>query len=289
MPINLHFFRDNSLDKLDFARVFDFFDQLGYFEIFYTEDDVQIIAKDEDFRFSYRYLITKKSLVKDIYKLNPKYSNVNFMIELPIMIPSYLAKEIFAIISKLCRSFDLAIYHDSFKDVQEFNIVDLDNLFNSMRQKYIEDYGYGNKRPYDSKKLSEICKYQRSIEQLATFYEGRKITVPKVQAIEDSITKDFGISCMFRAGEATIFPPHLDYIYVHDELNNVILVPRANFFSVMGKYLIEIEAVLPDMYILREKQARSSRKVASKLRKFAIDHINYTNLRLCDLIDEQNS
>ena len=144
MPINLHFFRDNSLDKLDFARVFDFFDQLGFFEIYYTEEDVQIIAKDEDFRFSYRYLITKKSLVKNIYKLEPKYSNVNFMLELPIMIPSYLAKEIFAIVAKLCRSFDLAIYHDSFKDVQEFNIVDLDNLFNTMRQKYIEDYGLGN-------------------------------------------------------------------------------------------------------------------------------------------------
>jgi len=35
MPINLHFFRDNSLDKLDFARVFDFFDQLGYLRFLY--------------------------------------------------------------------------------------------------------------------------------------------------------------------------------------------------------------------------------------------------------------
>ena len=66
MPINLHFFRNNELEKLDYSKVFEFFDNYPAFTIFYGEDDVQIICSDDDFKFTYRYLVTKKSRVKDI-------------------------------------------------------------------------------------------------------------------------------------------------------------------------------------------------------------------------------
>ena len=82
MAINIHFFRDSSLDKLDFAKVLEFFDEYPNFKVYYTEDEVQIDYRDDDFKFSYRYLITKKSRVNQIYKLNPKYLNVNFYLEL---------------------------------------------------------------------------------------------------------------------------------------------------------------------------------------------------------------
>ena len=90
MPrINIHFFRNSNLEKIDYAKVLDFFDNQPNFETYYTDDYVEIIHKDSEFNFSYRFLITKKSRVNKIYKLNPMYSNVNFLLEMPIMIPSY--------------------------------------------------------------------------------------------------------------------------------------------------------------------------------------------------------
>ena len=64
MAINIHFFRDNKLEKLDYAKVLEFFDELPNFKIYYTDDEVQIVYRDTDFNFSYRYLITKKSKVE---------------------------------------------------------------------------------------------------------------------------------------------------------------------------------------------------------------------------------
>ena len=55
--------------------------------------------------------------------------------------------------------------------------------------------------------------------------------------------------------------------------------------SIMGKYLIEIVNFLPDMYILKPKQAKASRKVLNKLRKVAIIDQNFKSVRLANLID----
>ena len=59
MAIYIHFFRDSGLEKLDFLKVFEFFESYPNFKIFYTDEEVQIDYRDDDFKFAYRYLITK--------------------------------------------------------------------------------------------------------------------------------------------------------------------------------------------------------------------------------------
>ena len=80
MAINLHFFRSNDLEKIDFLKVFDFFEEYPNFKIYYGPETVEIAYTDEDFKFYYRYLVTKKSRVNMIYKLNPAYTNCNFLL-----------------------------------------------------------------------------------------------------------------------------------------------------------------------------------------------------------------
>lgn len=284
MPTNIHFFRNSELDKIDFTKVFEFFDNYPNFTIYYTEDDVQIVYRDDDFKFSYRYLITKKSRVKDIYKLNPMFSNVNFLLELPLMIPSFLAKEILAITLKICKLFDLEIYHDNFSDVKAFNSVDVLLLFEKMRAEYIEEHGLEGKLKYPSEKLNEICKYQRSVDSLKSSYQNT-VEANLIQPILDNLTNDFGISYKWEVGKSTIFPPNVDYFYIQEEENIIFLVKREEFYQLIGKYLIEVETIFPEMYILKEKQAKAARKILNKLRKFAIVDVNFKNIRLCDLID----
>lgn len=286
MPINLHFFRNSDLEKIDFTKVFEFFDSYPNFKIFYTEEDVQIVYRDDDFKFSYRYLITKKSRVKEIYKLNPMYLNVNFLLELPVMIPTFLAKEILAITLKICKLFDLEIYHDTFEDVQQFNSVDVLILFEKMREQYIEEYGLNDKIMYPHEKLNEICKFQRSVESLRDYYQ-HEVEVNLCQPIIEANTNEFGISSVWNVGKPTVFPPHIDYYYIHDEQNIIFLVNRKDFYSLMNKYLVEVETILPDMFILKQKQAKASKKIVNKLKKCAIVDKNFKNVRLCDMIDEK--
>jgi len=287
MAINIHFFRDSNLEKLDFVKLLEFFDEQPNFKTYYTDDEVQIEYRDDDFKFSYRYLITKKSRVNQIYKLNPKYININFYLELPVLIPSALVKEILTLTQKICKLFDLEIYNDAFTDVQPFNLTDVYVLFEESRRKTIEEFGFQDKLPFPKDKLDAVCKYQRSVAQLREYYHN-EVEVKLCEPILDTVTHEYGISTTWDVGKPMIFPPHLSYVYIKEEQNLPFLVRREDFMSIVGKYLIEIVNFAPDMYILKPKQAKAAKKTVSKLRKVAIIDQNFKAVRLSNLIDIEN-
>lgn len=284
MAIYIHFFRDSNLEKLDFTKVLDFFENLPNFKIYYTDDEVQIDFRDDDFKFSYRYLITKKSRVSQIYKLDPGFLNINFLLELPVLVPSFLVKEILTITQKVCKLFDLHIYNDAFSDVQPFNLADVVVLFEESRRQMIEEFGMQDKLPYEKEKLDVVCRYQRSIESLREYYHN-DVEVHLVEPVIDTESKEYGIGYTWNVGLPTVFPPHLDYIYIKEEQNIPFLLRRNDFYSIMNKYLIEIVNFLPDMYILKAKQAKVSKKALSRLRKVAINDQNFKAVRLANLLD----
>lgn len=284
MPkINIHFFRNSTLDKIDYAKVLDFFDNQPDFETYYTDDYVEIIHKDSEFNFSYRFLITKKSRVSKIYKLNPMFSNVNFLLEMPIMIPSYLAKEILSIIQKLSRMFELGIYHDSFEDVKPFNVVEFLDFFEKQRALFIQENGMNGKITFDSDKLNVICKFQRSVDNLVDYYHN-EVIVNQCYPIVDKNTGESGICYDWRFGTPIIFAPYVTYINIIDEENGQMLVRRDELMQILDKYLDEITNFLPDMYILKAKKAKNVKREIKKIKKIVMEK-EYKVLRLCDVIE----
>lgn len=284
MPkINIHFFRNSTLEKIDYAKVLDFFDNLPNYDIYYTDDYVEIIHKDSEFNFSYRFLITKKSKVSKIYKLNPMFSNVNFLLEMPIMIPSFLAKEILSTIQKLCRLFELGIYHDSFDDVKAFNVVEFLDFFEKQRSLYIRENGLNGKVTFDNDKLNIICKFQRSVDNLVDYYHN-EVAVNLCYPIVDKNTGESGICYDWKFGTPIIFAPYTTYINIIDDENQKMLVRRDELLGILNKCLTEITNFLPDMYILSQKYVGKSKKELKKIKRIVMDK-DYKTLRLCDVIE----
>lgn len=281
--INIHFFRNSTLEKIDYAKVLDFFDNQPNFESYYTDDFVEIIHKDAEFDFSYRFLITKKSRVSKIYKLNPMFTNVNFLLEMPIMIPSFLAKEILATIQKLCKMFELGIYHDSFNDVKPFNVVEFLDFFEKQRSNYIQENGLNGKITFDNEKLNVICKFQRSVDNLVDYYHNEVVVNP-CYPIVDKNTDESGICYDWRFGTPIIFAPYVTFINIIDDENQKMLVRRDELIQILSKYLDEITNFLPDMYILKNKKARNCRKELKKIKKIVMEK-DYKVLRMCDVIE----
>ena len=285
MAINIHFFRNYLLERLDYKKLLEFFDELPNFEVFYTANEVEILYSDEDFQFTYRYLITKVSQVNQIYKLDPAYVNINFLLEIPTLVPEFIVKEILTLTQRICKAFDFAVYNDSFDDVKPFNLVDLILLFKNKRREEIELKGLGNKLLFESDKLNAICKYQRSIDNLKEAYNN-EVEVEYVEPVIDRKTGEYGICCSWKAGVPTVFPPYFDYIKIVSEEEDDFMVRRRDFFAICEKYLTEIGNFLPDMYYMKKKAAHKCKAAVSKLRKFAIVDQSFTSARLCDLIDD---
>ena len=229
MAINIHFFRNNTLDKLDFGKVLEFFDELPNFEIYYTANDVEIVYTDKEFQFSYSYLITKVSQVRQIYKLNPAFVNVNFLLQLPILVPEYVVKEILTVTQRLCKLFELEVFNDAFEDVKPFNLMDIIMLFKAARRAYIEENGLEGKILFDTDKLNSICKYQRSIDNICEWYH-HEVQVDYCEPVIDRKTGEYGICCVWNIGIPTVFPPYFDYVKIKDEDDQEFMVRRKDFF-----------------------------------------------------------
>ena len=282
--MNIHFFRNSTLEKIDFNKVLEFFDTIPNFTTYYTDDEVEIEYKDKEFDFEYRYLITKKSRVSKIYKLDPMYSNINFLLEMPLVIPTFLAKEVFTITQKLCKVFELGYYHDSFDDVQAFNIVDLLVFFDKLRSAYIDEVGLGDKIYYDSEKLNVICKFQRSVDSLIEYYHN-DVTVNLCYPVIDKNSNESGICYDWRMGTPIIFAPYVDYINIQDVEEGNILIKKDVLFSIIVKHLVEIKNFLPDMYIVKPKAAKACTKELRKIKKAMLLDKEFKVLHMCDVIE----
>ena len=215
--------------------------------------------------------------------MNPAYTNVNFLLELPILIPSFLVKEILTLTQKICKLFDLEIYNDAFKDVQPFNLADVVVLFENTRTQTIEEYGLQDKLPFIKEKLDEICRYQRSVASLREYYHN-EVDVNLVEPIIDKITNEYGISVVWNVNRPTVFPPHLKFVYVKEEQNIPFLVLIKDLMSIKSKYMRNFN-ILPDMYIIKAKQVKKAKKAINKLRKVAIIDQNFKSIRLANLLD----
>lgn len=285
MSININFFRSNDAGKLDYEALLTFFDEIDKFKTYMSEDEVEIVFEDSDFNFSYRYLITKKSRVNQIYKLSPKYTNVNFLLEMPVLIPTFIAREILELCQKVCKNFELEVYHDSFDDIKPFNTVTLLSLFKDYRDAYIEEYGLQGKLPFDADKLELVCKYQRRIENWKEYFHN-DIEVDPCTVLIDKNSNTYGICSLFKFDKPTLFPANIDYISITTEENIEFKVRQEDFFAIMDKYLELVGEDSPGMKILKPKKVRKAHKTLAKLRKMAIQDQAFDSLRICDLIDK---
>jgi hypothetical protein len=277
-------FSKNSLGKIDYTKILEYFETLPNFKIYYTDDNVEMVYSDHEFEFEYRFLITKQSKVTRIYELNPMYSNINFMVEIPLLIPSFLAKEILTLVQKITKLFDLEIYQNELKDVEPFNLVDILVLFEKHRREYLENHEVTDKILYDNEKLNIICKYQRSIASLEDYYN-HSVAVGRCIPVVDHEKAVSGISYTWQFGKPAIFPPYIDYIFIETD-EETVLISREDLYRILAKYFIEIKTVLPDLYIMKEKQAKKARKEFKLLKKSHLAELDFTMLRLCDVIEK---
>ena len=285
LTINIHFFRNSQNGYIPFDELKKFFLSHPNFEIEYDDKELNIIYSDHEFGFKYMYQLSKISKVKGVYKLDAAYLNVNFMLCLPLLIPSFAVKEILGFALKLSKAFDLKVYHESFTNVKQFNIADIYSLFSVEQRKYLETNSPVGKVFYEADRLNTICKFQRNLESINANYR-YEISVNPCKPILDRANNEFGISTIWNAGIPTLFAPYFDYVDVKDENGESFLVRRTDFIRTMDKYLTRVEDSFPDMYLIKAKAAKQSRGMASRLRRYAIVDQTFEEIPICDLLDK---
>lgn len=282
----IHFFRDRNLENLDFYQLID-----GYFanlaNCTMTSDDEVFCATMEmkEFDFKYRFMITKRSRVSSIYRLNSNYKNVNFLCEIPTIIPEYLSRIVLKQVSDICERFNLAIYYEKFDNIREFNMFDLIPFLSKERATYLAEHEGIKSYKVPAKILNDMCIYQSMMSIISD--KMKDAVVNKYTVMVEKSTGNVVLSVDWQEGSAMILPPHLDYICIKEDENIVLCLPIEAFLKHADKYCFEVkDDALPfELPYLNQKAALKVKKLVKKMLKTQVSLSNFDTIKITDLIE----
>ncbi len=280
---NVHFFKEKSR-HIDIEVVIDFFENIEGVTTDMDESSVRFLYTHPHLPYQALFIITPKSQVPDIYRLNPRFLDVNFHMEMPILTPNYIAKDVFEVIKKVCDKFDFHIYNEMFEDVLAFKMELLDKVFHMLKDAYVEknpvllnDYFV---MPTD--KLTAIYRYLDDIVELQKYYKELDTYVPKYHFLSVE-NHHMTIGIEWNEQTLTVFPPYIDYVFYR--LNGEIIVLVAEeVLSVLDKFLTDVPGFIRGTKVLTKKWLRKAHKVMKKYKFSKVDH-TFTKQNVKKLLD----
>lgn len=268
---NIHFFKEKSR-KIDIDQIIAFFEEIEGITIEMDDKSVRFNYLHPRLQYEARFLITPKSQVPDIYRLSPKFLDLNFHLEMVILTPDYVAKQLFDIVKKICEKFDFHIYNEMFEDVLPFKIDVVNKVFNMLKGAYIEknpvilaDYHLLPKE-----KLNSILRYLDDQVELQNYYKELETYVPKYHFLTTE-KKELVIGIEWKEHSLTVFPPYLDYLFYRVG-NEIKIVAYDEAFPLIEKLLLDVPGFIKETKVLPKKTASKVFKIMKKTKFSMIDH-----------------
>lgn len=283
----IYFFKDRSKERIDFGQLIDeYFDKLENTILSSNDDEFIATFNLPEFETSYRYLITKRSRVSSLYRLNPNFVNTFLLCEIPDDIPLFLSRLILKQIEELCRIFEFAIYHERIENIREFNMFELISILEKERRLYLENNKDVVKYKVDQDLLNEVCTYQSMIHELPSVVKDDIVANPYIVLKDNNDNVYFSVN--WHVGLPTTFPPQLDFVHIEEEENFVNLVPIQVFYKYTEKLMYEIKdsSIGIKIRYLNENASLKARKYIRKMRKSFLSTYKYENIKLIDLIEK---
>lgn len=284
----IHFFKNRAKDRIDFSQLIDdYFDLIENSRIESTDEEVRITINLPQFSCEYHYLITKRSRVSSIYKLNSDYVNINLLCEIPEILPQYVIRVILKQMEELCSKFELSIYHDQIDNIKDFKLFEILQVLIKERTKYLHDNQNEVVYPIPEHILNQVCLYQQLVDRLSTLVSNEVIPCNYITLLNRQ-TKKVEFSINWKVEQPIVFPPQLSYVQVEEEENLITLIPADIFFKYSTRFAYEIKDNSVDlkMLYLDEKGCKKVKKLLKKMRKHVVSISNFDVISLTSLIEE---
>ncbi|CCV64448.1 Conserved hypothetical protein [Alteracholeplasma palmae J233] len=281
---HLHFFKEKSR-KIDVNALIEFFDRYEEVTVEMDEESVRFLYQHPRLGSKATFYITRKSNVPNIYRLNPKFLDLNFRMDIPIITSDYGVEKILNLVKNVVNVFDMYVYSEAFEDVLAFKAETVLKAFALVKEAYFKKYPEMLDGFYQISKtrLNEISRYIDESLELQLYYKDLKTYVPKY-VFYTTPNKSVLVLVEWQEGTLTVFPPSTDYILLRQ--NNQIKELNYNeFLSVTNKFLLDVPGFLKDTKVIVKKNARKVFKLTKK-HKFTktefdikdLKHITYQQL-----------
>lgn len=270
--LNIHFFKEKTR-KIDLEALISYFEEIEGFKIEMDNESVRFLYTHPRLGHKARFLIMPKSQVPDIYRLNPKFLDLNFQLEMPLLIPDYIATHLFELVKNICDLFNFHIYNEMFEDVLPFKMERILKAYHLLKEAYFKKNPVimSNYFILTTPKLNAIFRYLDDIEELQKYYDDLDTYVPAYHFLKTE-EKKLIIGIEFKEQSLSVFPPHLDYIFyrLNDEIR---VLPALQVLTVLDKYLLDVPGFIKGAKVLPKKFSRKAHRL---IRKTKFDKVSHT-------------
>jgi hypothetical protein len=259
----IHFFKEKSR-MIDIEHLIAFFESRDDFHVEMDEQSVRMIYEHPTLEQKALYTLTPKSTVPDIYRLSPRYLDVNFQFEVPILSPNMVVYEHFKWIEQLCRTFHFYVYHPLFEDVLPYREDILKEVY-----KLVKD-AYRDKHPelmsqyvaLDSTMMYAMLSYQGHIEAIQSHLGSENVT-PGYMLKKTERELLVGIKVI--EGQQVVLPPYLNTIFLfHD--TQVTIYHITPVMPQLLKLLQKVPGAIEGTMMLSKKTTPKFYKLLKKIK-----------------------
>lgn len=279
----LHFFKENTRE-IDLKETISFFEAIDGFEIESDDKGLRFIYKDHVLKYEARFLILQKSQVRDIYRLNPKFLDINFQMEVNILTPNYFFEKMIDIVKKLTERFNYYVYHETFENVLNFRRELITKVFTLLKERYIQlnPKLLNEYHLVKTEKLNSIMRYMEDNLELHKFYEQSNTYVPMYHFL---INKENELKLAFewKHNTLTVLPPNLDYIFINRG-SDMMMIKFDEFYDASYKFLEEVPGFIKNTYVVKPKSLKKINKILRR-KKFSKVLDVFSNTSHTKLID----
>jgi hypothetical protein len=260
---HIHFFKEKSR-KIDLDTLIQFFDDIEGVKTEMDEQSVRFLYTHPRLGHQAKFLITPKSQVPDIYRLSPRFLDLNFHLEMPLLTPNYIADHLFEIVKKICQRFDFHIYNEMFEDVLPYKYEVLSKVYHMLKQAYIDKNPVimSNYFIMHTDKLHSIYRYLDDHYELQKYYQDLDTYVPPYHFLKTE-SKNLVIGIEFKEQTMTVFPPYLDYVFyrVHNEIK---VLNALEVLEVLDKLIQDVPGFIKGTKVLPKKFMKKAHKTIKK-------------------------
>jgi len=279
----LHFFKEQTRE-IDLRATISFFESIEGFEIESDNKSMRFMYKDPRLGFEAQFLIMPKSQVKDIYRLNPKFLDINFQLELSLLLPNYFVEKMIDIVKRLTERFDYFVYHETFENVLNFRRDLILKVYSLLKERHIElnpkllnEYVL-----VETSKLSSILRYIEDNLDLQKFYQQSNTYVPHYHFLLNN-ENQLKLAFEWRYDSLTVLPPNIDYIFLNRG-NDMSIVKYDEFYDQAKRYLENVPGAIKNTKVFDQKHLRKINKIL-KGKRFSEVLDVFSNIELTKLID----
>lgn len=265
MKYELFFFKENTR-AFDVEALIEFLLEDENMEMVKEEDKVSIVYKNKLISLDFNLIFTRMSRVPDLSRINAKYLDLDFYVEIDAILPMFKLDMIIGYVEKICTRFNFLIYNVLFEEPTTFRRDIINQSYDIVRRNYKEKFPmeYSALNYIMKNKLEGYYKYIVDAKSINTYYNNQYAFL-NLYFAKNLTFNQVNLVVELSLESATIIPPFVDIIAI--EVNGMKqYYDYRGFLDKTSKYIVDLPGFIGNTKKIDAKSIKKVKKIVNKMK-----------------------